>query len=664
MKRIVWHRTASAIGLAASALVLGPAADAALKGPKPPDPMTITIINNDPNNNIYPVLTTGTTGSDLWLRALYGITKADAKAAADAGKPYFPRPNNFRIYINPTGKGIPPNGKIVLTLPFVTQLVKDSALNKQAADQYIDWWAGGHVEIFTGPKDGGPPFPLTKLYTGKDGQTKVDTSNLPNGTADLPKCSTCQPLVIFKDTKGVFKNNFPFQLTEYTLGAINQDDDPPTLESFFGAVDIDVSYVDTIFLPGVMAPYNPTAPDINQVGYVGTPITIAQFRTALNAFLTTYAGWPQFLSEYGNPKVKILKLASTLHASAGDPDLSPPPWKPFDAAKKVWTDCLKPGNTATICPPIRDVRDLFKANYDNYVKLYPNSKQCDQDKKPVPLTDDLMFGHVQGFSPFVENCKDFADENLLADTPGYKKTKSDDKFADVKQEFDTLQYWPDGSFNPYVVLVHGKGAKPNKAGTGYVNALNAYAYSVDDAVGNLQADGSGFYIAVGGTKGLPNEKPAYPPVNVNFGGASDFGEWTKFGVCTDEPGKMRNVNPKYRSIPIYVQAENLDKCPISLLDHWKPGGENVVYSFKLKALDFTYDLPQPPKSPIDSKTHAPINCDTLNLGPYQKRLCCDIYAYAVVNVSKGPDARYTVVPAPYPHNQPEACPPLPPGKRP
>jgi hypothetical protein len=46
-----------------------------------------------------------------------------------------------------------------------------------------------------------------------------------------------------------------------------------------------------------------------------------------------------------------------------------------------------------------------------------------------------------------------------------------------------------GQFELYVAPVHGEG---------YRNAPFTYAYSVDDALGNMQTDGTGLIIAVGG----------------------------------------------------------------------------------------------------------------------------------------------------------------------
>jgi len=643
MKPLRIASSTSVLGMLAVALALV-AGSAREAGAQAIPQMTIKIFNNDPNYNIYPVLTTGTSNSNLWLRAWFGITKAQAKRAEQQGKPFYPKKNNFRIYINPTGTGIPPGGAVTLRLPFITQLVPTNQVDPKANDQYIDWWGGGRVEIFAAPvADGQPPAELTALYTSKPGQTEIDTSSLP-ARVKVPVCPGCQqPVKMFKDTLGGFKNNAPSQLTEYTLGAINQDNDPPTLGTFFGAVDIDVSYVDTAYLPAAMAPFNPTAPALNQVGYVGTPIRIDRFKAALTKFIapnSRYAGWPQFVSD--NTKQKFLKVSSTAHATAGDPDLTPPDtWTPITQLTTQWNDCLPTTNILEICKGIRSVRALFQANYDKYSAIFATSPSCDQTKGKVALTEDLMITHVYGFTPFGENCSD-PTINLLADTPGYSDNGAK-KFNQTKDEFDSLQYWADGSFNPYVVLIHGKNATPEKPGTGYINAPNVYAYSVDDAVGNLQADGSGFVIAVGGARGLPNRNPASPPADVNFGAPSDFGEWTHFGVCTTDKAQMRPINPDFRSIAFYVQQENLDQCPISLLAKWKPDGQERVYSFKLKTLKFTYS-----DNKLTPDTHAPIDCT--GLSPIPKRLCDDIFAYSVKNPGRGPDARKVIIPGVYPHD--------------
>lgn len=627
-----------AAALAYAALLLALGTTAAVAQPIPQ--MQIRIFNNDPRYNIYPVLTTGTSTSNLWLQAWFKVTKARARQAAAAGRPFYPKTDNFRLYIAPTGTGIPPKGSVTLTLPFITQLVPAAQVDPKKDDQYIDWWGGGRVEIFAAPvAAGAPPPELTDLFTSRPTQTEVDTRRLPPGAA-VPTCQGCQ-LKLFKDTGGVFKNNAPSQLTEYTLGVINQDADPPTLGTFFGAVDIDVSYVDTVALPAAMAPWNPQGAALNQVGYVGTLLGIDAFRGAMSRFIapsSPYAGWPQFVSD--RTKKPILKLASALHATAGDPDLGPEPWPPISRLKEQWNRCLPAAAASPICQAIRTVRQLFVANYDNYKAIFPRSAACDKGKGPVQLTEALLVAHVYGFSPFVENCSD-AGVNLLERTPGYADDDSR-KFRAVKETFDELNYWPDGSFNPYVALIHGRNASPDRAGTGYIDALNVYAYSVDDAVGNLQADGQGFVIAVGGPGGLPNPNPASPPVHVNFGGKNQFGDWTHYGVCTKDKAKMTRVNPDFRSIAFYVQKESLAQCPISLLARW-PDGQEVVYSFNLKELSFPYG-----GNSLSGATHRPIDCSQAG-GPIQATLCQNIFAYGEKRQGKGPDTRTVVVPGLYPH---------------
>ena len=607
------HEPAPAIGLATVvvALILGsPDKVAAQTVPV----MTIKIYNNTDTSktpsNIYPVLTTGTSSSSLWLQAWLKVPKSEM-----GDKPY-PKLNNFRIYINPTGNGIPPGGEVTITLPLLTQLVPTNQVDPKKTDQYIDWWGGGRVELFEAPAaDGKPPATLTALFTDRPSQTKV----APIASTPVPQCPACQPLTIFKDTGGVFKNNEPSQLTEYTLGAINQSKDPVELNPH--NVDFDVSYVDTAFLPAAMVPFNTTLPPIAQVGYVGTPQPIDTFRAALNKFVAAdspYRGWPQFIDNQGNT---ILKLPSVLHITAGDPDMTPKPWPPVDKLRTNWNGCL-PDNPSAICQDIRAVRQLFLDNYKNYREIFP--VKCDPGKQPVELTEDLVISHVYGFAPFGENCPS-ATVNLLENTPGYAVDNSE-KFHQIKDVFDRLQYWKTGEFDPYVSLIHG---------ADYVNAPNVYAYSVDDAVGNLQADATGFIIAVGGTRGLPNPNPAAPPVNVNFGYAkTDKVRFEKYGICTTTPDQA--IDPDYASFGLSVLSQNLGQCPLSLIDN-----NGALYTLKLKS-----GPPYPYENAFGPNTHAPIDCSGNTPGTPGAGWCNGIFAHSQKPVGRGPDQSFVITPAP------------------
>jgi hypothetical protein len=91
------------------ALFLGYAGSAAAQCTSVPC-MTIKIYNNSDTYNIYPVLSSGTAVTDVFLQAALMVPKAQLGA-----KP-FPKLNQFRLYINPPGDGIPPHGKVKITL--------------------------------------------------------------------------------------------------------------------------------------------------------------------------------------------------------------------------------------------------------------------------------------------------------------------------------------------------------------------------------------------------------------------------------------------------------------------------------------------------------------------------------------------------------------------
>jgi hypothetical protein len=286
------------------------------------------------------VLSSGTAVPDLFLQAALMVPKAQL------GNNPFPKLNQFRLYINPTGDGIPLGGNVTITLPFYTQLVPTAQVKPKCPtnpatpncpDQYIDWWGGGRIEFFRHLNAAHqPPAALTADYMGtnlpaRGCQVKCNGSLVPSACvttyakfacnpiagAAVPTCPTCQqPLQIFKDPAGL-KNNEPSQLTEYTLGAINQNKDPFGLDVH--NVDYDVSYVDTAFMPIAMEPVNNI-----QVGYIGMITSIETFRAALTKFTmpsSPWTGWPQFKDDQG---VTILKIPSALHIFAGDPDMTPP----------------------------------------------------------------------------------------------------------------------------------------------------------------------------------------------------------------------------------------------------------------------------------------------------------------------------------------------------
>jgi len=189
------------------------------------------------------------------------------------------------------------------------------------------------------------------------------------------------PLKFFMSKAGI-KNNEPSQLTEYTLGSDN------VTELNVHQVDYDVSYVDTAYLPGAMEPYNN-----RQVGYIGSPQSVAAFRQALTSFLqdSNWKGWPQFKNNQG---AIVPKVPSALHIFAGDSDMHPSqgdpaktskwPYPPIQALADRWTGCVSKTSEDAICAGIIAVNELIAANYANYVKNY-RSLGCDYAKHPEPV---------------------------------------------------------------------------------------------------------------------------------------------------------------------------------------------------------------------------------------------------------------------------------------
>jgi hypothetical protein len=572
---------ATAVLLSATALGSVTPAGAAADYPR----MTVVIYNNSPDYTIYPVLSTGAAKVGQWLQAYMEVPKKDLDK-----RPY-EKVGQFRLYLGLNdkglGDGIPPKGEMRLTLPVATQIEKDA--DGKTPNQLADWWGGGRIEIFAAPaKDKKPPQALIDAVTIRDKQTKI-TPKVDN--PQLPKCvKGCSDTTpqIYHDPAGL-EHNMPLQLTEYTLGAVNDKKDPMTINPF--NVDYDVSYVDTAFLPVAMEPF-----DNEQVGYVGMVTSIDDFNTGLNKFLDDYPGWPLMV----NPKVAdFVKVPSPLNVLGRNlketqTDLSPIPksqknkgeiWKPMQTLVDNYTDCIDNKKDGKFCDNLREIQTLFSANFQNYKD---NFKKWNCEEEHRASGDKMsMIGHIYGWTPFNDGCKN-AKLNLLEDTAGYSDNNYK-KYFEVKSLFDDLQLDDSGKFDPYVLLIHDKK---------YLNAKNVYAYSVDDALGNMQVDGSGLILAVGGKERLPNPDEATPPVHVAFGSSkNDKVNFVNYRICTT--GKKRDVNPDFTSFDISLN--NIKGCVLTLWDDNKPAR---VYQFKI-----TQQPPFPPGPGYDNETKKMVNCN-------------------------------------------------------
>jgi len=584
--------------------------------------MTIKIYNNAKKHNIYPVLSTGAAVTGKWLQAMMQVPRnqLDNRTYEKSGQ--------FRLYLNPTGRGIPPGGMMEVQLPLATRLTQ--ATNGLQPNQFADWWGGGRIEIFAAPaSDKAPPPELTALVARnnpKGPQMRVT----PFAGADVPVCvSGCGKAnfvpPIYHDVAGL-KHNLPLQLTEYTLGAIIDSKKNDFLLINPNNVDYDVSYVDTAFMPVAMEPF-----DNDQVGYVGMITPVEDFNKAVDKFLANpkYNGWPLFVSDSGNV---IRKLPSPLNVfgrnlTQPQTDLTRIPsnrvakgllWEAMQNMVDDYVGCVDKNEKSDRCDEIRTVETMFGANIQNYNKNF-NEWKCDPAHR-VSRTTMTMVGHIYGWAPFNDGCGN-AELNLLEKTPGYSANQSA-KYREVKQIFDDLQAEKDGRFDPYAMLIHSDD---------YIGAKNVYAYSVDDALGNMQVEGSGLIIAVGGNRGLPNGDPATPPIHVALGSSDkDKVKYTYYRICN--AGKNRPVNPDYTAFEVSISK--IKNCLLTLWDDNKR-----VYQFKI-----TQQPPFPEIPKWDPKTAKMVDCSPTKDDAARQNCERNAFGYTLID---GREEVYTVsYPAP------------------
>ena len=648
--------------------------------------MTVKIFNNDNNHWIYPVLTTGKGPVDIWMQAWWSVPKTALPTYP------FPRRKNYRLYLNPTGAGIPPNTGVELTIPLFTQLAEPVNANPPAdpaapsgGDTLINWWNGGIVQVYVSPT-ASPPVALQEALarpTQKPVTSGVSSASLPKciGVQSAPTITAptppvpppCQALTIYSDDSDLAKND-PQQLIEYTFGARNDPKNINTGPRYLldtANVDFDVSYVNVAFAPAVIGPYKN-----DQVGYIGTPLTIDKFAAAIDQFQLDFVGWPQFL----RGAVLVKKLASPLEAFARLGGAAPPPdltqvpgwpatwpntiWAPIQTLRDNWKTyagtvvavagpayvSATPGTCGTLplpsapaptnfCDAVAAVQQLMIKNYANYRYLF-NQRKC--PGTPLDITNDLLISHIYGWAPWTESstgkpgdgCQ--ADQNLLEKTPGYSTEEDYTNYLAVKVAFDKLNYGtlppkvPNQiyNFNPWVQFIHGvPGANPPK----YISTPYAYAYSVDDAMGNIQAEGQGIIIDIADTVNLENKQPATKPLLVTLGGAEPLKniQYTAYAICNI--ANRKPINPNFTTFA--VSGNDPANCPIYVWDDKAP---NQLYAFLIDAKPEQLPYLEKPAQQIWTPGNVPnsttsmVVCSNIpNAGPgsgYQQSsetLCCD-----------------------------------------
>jgi len=655
--------------------------------------MTIEIFNNSSNFNIYPVLFAGApSDTDQWMQACFKIPYN--KIEPTDNFPY-PRASQYRMYVNCCAageNGIPPKGgSVTIKLPFYSPLVKE--INPKGTAQFIDWWQGGGINIYRGPSSSTTPPTILQSHWAADNNKGRGIKPQSNP----PTCGTGCSLHFFVAPDSI-ANWEPQQLVEYTLGAAPANTQRASGNDTYylwvpDNVDYDVSNVNYAYMPGAIEPYgNSLNGTCCAIGWVGSTDSIETVSTALDNWRASSlgSGWPSYVDQSSttNPKATVpgkvpsaLEIFLNYNSFNDTSNYSPAPSEsaPLIRMKALWQDCTTGGKKYNICDRIKDVTALMQANYDNYANVYKTARdtwtktwKC--KTPPVTLTDQVMLAHLYGWGPFNADSGCAATVNLLEQTPGYTDpTKTPHYYADVKTEYDQLQYWfdvlnsqygqwtdtskPDyGQFDPYVGLVHGKE---------YMNAPYTYAYSVDDAVGNMQTDGAGLIVAVGGPQNLPNPNHVTPEVKFTFGYKSSY----EGGITFDKYGRCVTAAnaPTVSYYTTFVVPEGLSNtsnsvinCRITLTD-----SKNRAYTFKLKAVPSTFPV-KPNPSPKDWPSTAQIiawnpqyiDCTGNTNQDVLMSWCQNIYVYQQKDLSNPhlPINYYVIMGAPPPCDRnPGAC---------
>ena len=433
-----------------------------------------------------------------------------------------------------------------VTVPFYTQL--ETSPCPDQPDQYIDWWRALRIYIYDDP---GAIKHAYDIDTNK--QNALPMSDFAPDAGPGPSCPACTgPLVVYRDQSGADKHGVslpaidPSQLLEFTFATVTPA--PQPLKIDHGFVDYDISSVDQVYLPVAMDPVNNPF-----IGFIGSVLGRKVFEERLEKFQKDF-GWPKYKWPSYVTNKNNIRLPATFNVmnEIAHPG-APPPFEPSGKdikklkSSRTWASCgtsaaaaggprrscKKPPQQSKTCDNMAKVADLFEKNYANYKAM------C---TKPLALTRDQMLANVYGWVPFVA-CPGpggiFINlVNELKDTPniggaaGYHAIAN--AYVDLQYHSprsEPHQVTPDpttfGVFNRYVELIHD--AKYLRVGE--------YAFSIDDAAGNMLEVGDGINITVGGSDGLGNINP-YDPWRFflfNVGSAQELGPlWKKYRICTAE----------------------------------------------------------------------------------------------------------------------------------
>ena len=463
---------------------------------------TITIRNNS-DEQIYPVLSTSTNAKNLWVQGCLRTTEP------------LPTELVYKLYVN-EGQGIPPGSEITITLPLYSEL---------GPKQYITWWNGGRVLLADRNK---------RLRNDED--KAMDTPGNVDCKGDGVTCSLST-----YSSKVQFPEDAFAQLSEYTFG---DSDIPAGQETRLlkpANVGYNISYVDHVYMPVAIAPKgNP------YIGYSGSVQKPAEFRSVLRSFLNGLGeGWPVYnMSEIRLPggynifaqrggylitdpdvpvqppdgkNPPVLTVMKCIDKQCTDKEQREMQWgQSVQNIQDLWGSCVDWGSEDISqytskkypqdCPApqaMKDnltlIKDFFAENHRKYLALFDNHA-CKATEPPAHVAEFKFWEaikHIYGWVPYNEGCS--ADDNKLSATTAHGRDHAYVQgmyIQDLQYNYrqDTVKANPKLTFNPYVKLIHDD------------LGMNAYGFSVDDAVGFMSELGDGLVFTVGGVQGLENER--------------------------------------------------------------------------------------------------------------------------------------------------------------
>jgi hypothetical protein len=502
-------------------------------------------------------------GGDVWLQRALGDTTQ-----------CFAVKNDYYAFVNP-GVGIPANSFASISLPWWSKTT--------GPDQYIDWWRAGRLMLFD------DKTAQTEIYN----QTKAIPAAFAGGTPK-PSCKTgvCNQLQIFRVPSGSgIDAHLPIQLNEYTFADIAPLAPPDNGRFVDFNQNYNVSNVDQVYLPVAIEPVrNPP-----NVGYLGTTMSLTDFRTQLDAFVNSNKDWPT----YNNPTVNNKKMypsAGTRVPSAQSvmgfymnpgtfPDGKSPillPKVPPTLVQNMldqWKDCTldNPQHCTAAQAGFYDaVNSVFLDNYKSYITTCPDKnvpdylKQVPNSNPPAPkLTAFLTF--IYGWVPFNVACPN--KELPVANSVPPASRSVIDYTHQMQYNYKALRNKQSQWFNPYTQLIHDPVASGGLA-------ASAYAFSIDDDVSFLSNSGGtlpgGLILAVGGPNGLQNKVQHAPPVPKPFDwysfsiGLGDPGNgpfWQKYGICSDTADTLFPTEERGAwVIGVDPAITKIDNCKITLQD--------------------------------------------------------------------------------------------------